>query len=120
MKVKVKVTPSCSTLCDPLDCALSDPSAHGESPDKNAGGLPCPPPGDLSNPRMEPRSPTLQADSLPPSHQGSPWYIHTLKLIELSSQVRTWKKLKCKVKKPHFKRLSSGDSNYITTDPLVT
>ena len=28
-------------------------------------GLPCPPPGDLPNPRIESRSPTLQADSLP-------------------------------------------------------
>ena len=27
-------------------------------------GLPCPPPGDLSNLGIEPRSPTLQADSL--------------------------------------------------------
>ena len=28
-------------------------------------GLPCPPPGDLPNPGTEPRSPVLQADSLP-------------------------------------------------------
>ena len=28
-------------------------------------GLPCPPPGDLPNPGIEPRSPELQADSLP-------------------------------------------------------
>ena len=28
-------------------------------------GLPCPPPGDLPNPGIEPRSPALQADSLP-------------------------------------------------------
>ena len=28
-------------------------------------GLPCPPPGDLPNPRIEPKSPSLQADSLP-------------------------------------------------------
>ena len=27
--------------------------------------LPCPPPGDLLNPGIKPRSPTLQADSLP-------------------------------------------------------
>ena len=26
-------------------------------------GLPCPPPGDLPNPGIEARSPTLQADS---------------------------------------------------------
>ena len=28
-------------------------------------GLPCPPPGDLPDPGMQPGSPTLQADSLP-------------------------------------------------------
>ena len=28
-------------------------------------GLPFPPPGDLSDPGIEPRSPSLQADSLP-------------------------------------------------------
>ena len=36
-------------------------------------GLPCPPPGDLPNPGIEPMSPALQADSLPLSHQGSPF-----------------------------------------------
>ena len=35
-------------------------------------GLPCPPPGDLPNPRIEPRSPTLQVDSLPAEPQGKP------------------------------------------------
>ena len=29
-------------------------------------GLPCPPLGDLPNPGIEPRSPALQADPLPP------------------------------------------------------
>ena len=33
-------------------------------------GLPCPPPGDLPNPGIEPRSPALQADSLPPEPPG--------------------------------------------------
>ena len=35
-------------------------------------GLPCPPPGDLPNPGIKPRSPTLQADSLPPGPQKKP------------------------------------------------
>ena len=34
--------------------------------------LPCPPPGDLPNPGIEPRSPTLQADSSPSEPQGKP------------------------------------------------
>ena len=35
-------------------------------------GLPFPPPGDLPDPGIEPRSPALQADSLPPELQGKP------------------------------------------------
>ena len=34
--------------------------------------LPCPPPEDLPNPVIEPRFPTLQADSLPSEPQGKP------------------------------------------------
>ena len=35
-------------------------------------GLPLPSPGDLPNPGIKPRSPTLQADSLPAEPQGKP------------------------------------------------
>ena len=35
-------------------------------------GLPCPSPGDLPNPGIEPRSPALQADSLPSKPPGKP------------------------------------------------
>ena len=35
-------------------------------------GLPCPPPGDLPNPGIEPRSPTLQANSLSSEPPGKP------------------------------------------------
>ena len=35
-------------------------------------GLPCPPPGDLPNPGIQPRSSASQADSYHLSHQGSP------------------------------------------------
>ena len=45
-------------------------------------GLPCPPPGDLPDPRIEPTSPvspTVQVDSLPLSHQRSKYIqiVHT-------------------------------------------
>ena len=51
------------------------------------GGLPCPPPGDLPNPGIKPRSPALQADFFYGlSHQGSPIYsfTYTLYWIHLS------------------------------------
>ena len=35
-------------------------------------GLPCPPPGELPNPRIKHRSPTLQANSLPSEPAGKP------------------------------------------------
>ena len=37
----------------------------GFSRQEYCSGLPCPPPGDLPDPGIETRSPTLQADSLP-------------------------------------------------------
>ena len=36
------------------------------------GRLPCPPPGDLPNPGVEPGSPALQVDSLPTEQSGKP------------------------------------------------
>ena len=43
------------------------------SPGQNTGvGKPFPSPGDLPNPGIEPRSPALQADSLPVEPQGKP------------------------------------------------
>ena len=35
-------------------------------------GLPCPSPGNLPNPGIKPRSPALQADSLPSEPPGKP------------------------------------------------
>ena len=47
-----------------MDCSQPGSSVHEDSPDKNTG-LPFPSPGALPNPGIEPRSPALQADSLP-------------------------------------------------------
>ena len=55
---------SCLTLCDPMDCSPLGTSVHGDSPGRNMGvGCQCPPPGDLPNLGIEPRSPALQVDS---------------------------------------------------------
>ena len=61
------------TLCDPKDSP--DSPVHEISRQEYWSGLPCPPPGDLPNPAIEPVSPVssaLQVDSLLLSHQGSP------------------------------------------------
>ena len=48
------------------------PCPWGVSRQEYWSGLPCSPPGDLPEPEIEPKSPALQVDSLPPSHWGSP------------------------------------------------
>ena len=69
------VAQSCPTLCDAMDCMqparLLCP--WGFSRQEYWNGLPCPPPGDLPNPRIKLRSPTLQADSLPSEPPGKPF-----------------------------------------------
>ena len=67
------VAQSCLTLCDPMDYSLPGLSVHGDSPGKNTG-MSCHSffPGDLPNPGIEPRSPSLQADSLPAETPGKP------------------------------------------------
>ena len=61
--------------CDPMDCSLPGSSVHGDYPGKNTR-VGChtlhAPPGDLPNPGIEPRSPTLQADSLLSEPPGKP------------------------------------------------
>ena len=58
-------------LCNPMDCSQAPPSM-GFSRPEYWSGLPCPPPGDLPDPGIEPTSLALQADSLMLSHWGSP------------------------------------------------
>ena len=63
----------CSTFCNPMDGSLPGFSVHGDSPGKNTGvGCPGPPPGDLPNPGIEPRSLALQAYSLLSEPPGKP------------------------------------------------
>ena len=52
-------------------------------------GLPCPPPGDLPVPGIEPRSPSLQANSLPSEPPGKPKNkgVSSLSLLQGSSQL---------------------------------
>ena len=55
--------------------------------------LPCrPPPGDLPNPRIEPRSPTLQADSLPSRPAGKSIYMHTHSCLQkdIMIHIHSW------------------------------
>ena len=62
-----------SNSLDPVDCGPQVPLSMGFSRQEYWSGLPCSPPGDLPNPRMErksPASPALQVDSLPIEPSG--------------------------------------------------
>ena len=65
------VTQSCPTLCDLMGCRPPGSSVH-EILQEYWSRLPFLAPGDLPNPGIEPRSPTLQADSLPAELPGKP------------------------------------------------
>ena len=64
-KVKVKFAQSCLTLCDPVDYTV-----HGILQARILEWVAFLFSRGSSNPRIEPRSPTLQADSLPAEPQG--------------------------------------------------
>ena len=59
------VAKSCPTLATPWTVARQAPLSMGFSRQEYQSGLPCPSPGDLPHPGTEPRSPALQAVSLP-------------------------------------------------------
>ena len=86
------VTESCPTLCNPVDYSLPDSSLHWILRVRKLEWVACPPLGDLPNPGIEPRSPTLQVDSLL-SHQGSPrileWVIYPFSRGSSSPRNRT-------------------------------
>ena len=56
---------SCPTLFDPTDWSPPAPLSMEFSRQEYCSRLPCSAPGDLPNPGIKPRYPTLQADSLP-------------------------------------------------------
>ena len=65
--MKVKAAQSGPTLCDPRTVQSMEFSRP-----EFWSGLPFPSPGHLPNPEIEPKSPTLQADSLRAEPQGTP------------------------------------------------
>ena len=61
-------------FANPQTVARQAPLSMGFSRQEYWSGLPCPPPGDLPDPGMEPASPAghRQAGSLPPAPPGKP------------------------------------------------
>ena len=71
--LKALVAQSCSTLCDPMNCSPPGSSVHGILQARILEWVAIPSSGDLPDPGIKPRSPTLQADSLP---SEPPWKAH--------------------------------------------
>ena len=91
----------CSTFCNPMDGSPPGFSVHGDSPGKNTGvGCPGPPPGDLPNPGIEPRSLALQAYSLLSEPPGKPKNtgVGSLSLLQgiILTQESNWGLLHCR------------------------
>ena len=63
----MNVPKSCPTLCKPMDYTV-----RGILQARILEWVAIPSPGDLPNSEIEPRSPALQADSLPSELQGKP------------------------------------------------
>ena len=74
-----------SDSATPQTVALQAPLSMGFSRQDDWSGLPCLPPGDLPNPGIEPRSPALQADSLPSEPPGQT--LHATAWINLENSM---------------------------------
>ena len=66
------VAQSCLTLCNLMNCSLPGSSIHGIFQARILEWVAISSPGDLPNPGIEPRSPSLQADTLPSEPPGKP------------------------------------------------
>ena len=76
----------CLTLCDPMAIARLVPSFISRQ--DYWSQLPFPSPGDLPNPGIKPRSPALQADTLPSEPQSAPGLVSAdcIELLHLQLQ----------------------------------
>ena len=70
MKVKVSITQSCPTLCNPMDCSPPGSSLHGIPQTRILEWVAIHFSRGSSGPGIEPGSSTLQVDSLPSEPQG--------------------------------------------------
>ena len=94
-EVKVQVTQSWPTFCDPMAYIV-----HGILQARILEWVAFPFSGNLPNPGIEPRSPALQADSLPAEPQGKPKNIGvgSLSLLQwiFPTQESNWGLLHCR------------------------
>ena len=71
-----------SDSATPWTVAYQAPPSMGFSRQECWSGLPFPSPEDLPDPGIEPRSPTLQADTLPSEPPGKPFLRETKTYVD--------------------------------------
>ena len=86
--MKVKSLSHVRHFATPWTVAYHAPPSMGFSRQEYRSGLPFHPPGDLPNPRIEPRSPALQADALPSRPLGKPWWEGFPNVVSLPEESR--------------------------------
>ena len=82
--MRVQLLQSCPTLCNPMDCNPQASLSIGFSQQEYWSELPCPPPGDLPNPGIEPTyaaSLAMQMGSLPAEPFEKPIYTYMCRLL---------------------------------------
>ena len=90
VKVKVLVTQSCPTLCDPLDCvAHQSPLSVGFPRQENWSELPCPSPGDLPNPGTQLGFPACAGGVLTTELPGRPMTLYTSGIIQPTELIQS-------------------------------
>ena len=92
-KVKVKSLSRVRLFATPWTVAYQAPPSRGFSRQEYWSGLPFPSSGDLPDPGIEPRSPTLGADALtsePPGKQGVPFPSPLRRLLCVKHSTRCW------------------------------
>ena len=111
-----------------LCVAHQAPLSMGFSRQEYWSGLPCPPPGDLLDPGIEPRSPALLADSLPsePPGKSNNWHNDfKIKIIlkKMRVSIIKWPKLPpflpqiCPELLISLKHCSSKNQDFFFTSP---
>ena len=87
--VKVLVTQSCPTLCDPLDCVVHQAPLSMEFPKQECWSeLPCPSPGGPPNPGAEPGFPAFASGFFTTELPGKPMTLYTSAIIQLTELIQ--------------------------------
>ena len=87
---KVKSLSRVGLFATPRTAARQAPLSMGFSGQEYWSGLPCPSPGDLPNPGIEPRSPALQADALSSEPPGKKCKSRKSRNIWSNGQIWPW------------------------------